>query len=172
MAADVREVMDEAGERREARRSFWSSVGTFLTPVVAATWIAIVVAWTINLWSMLRNAAPVLDMFEADAGRPLTSDEWLMHKEAREIFCWHEGADPALNRIGRHIDVGFVYGPALAVGGMITGVTGAFIALVVIASETRRWAWLLRAMFVAALFSVLPLMLHWADIGALTQITE
>lgn len=165
---DGRDAIVDGARRRERR----GRAVVIAVSVVVATWLAVVVWWTVRFWLMLRDAAPVLDMFEAEAGRQLTSDEWFLHREARAVFCWHEGVDPATNRAGRYINGGMAYGPALVAGGLVTAFTGWVAGVSTLVIEPPLRSRLVGAMVLVALFSVVPLVLHWDDIGALTQITE
>lgn len=148
------------------------SLGEGAAAVVALLWLGIVIVWTARFWLMLRDAAPVLAMFEAEAGRPLSGDEWLVHEEARAIFCAHPDDDPAENRIGRHINADWAYTPLLFFGSLFTYASGGVAGL---ATQVASRRWIRRLpllMAIAGAVPVLVILTNVSVIEALTNITE
>lgn len=170
--ATIDGTTNQATEAWIGAHPFERSRATTSLVILSALWTGVVVWWTFSLWRMLADASPVLAMFEAENGGALTADEWLMHTEAREIFCAHEGADPSENRIGRFINADAAYGPVLALGGVVTAVTGAILASANAALSSQQHRRVALVMVGVFLVSLLPIMFYWNEIGALTQITE
>lgn len=150
------------------RRFPWNGLVALLSLlwIVATTW------WVLRLWGVLRDAAPVLAMFEAEAGGPLTEIEWMRHEEAGAIFCPHPEIDPSTTRIGRFIDASWAYLPALIMFGVPIYGGGGLLALFASTARTRFIRRLAMVIVAAALLQIGLLVSEYGTLQTLTYITE
>lgn len=155
------------GNRSAGRRL----LDVFLT-ACAIVGLVVTAMLSFNIWSTAREAQPVIALLETQHGGPISEFGWYEHDEARKIFCAHPDDDPADNLIGRTIDAGHMYWPALLLTSLGIGAAALlFIGAATVAGPPFRRLMIYVTVAMVGVW-IYPLITYWSTITTLTYITE